>query len=110
MNLDASMSFLNIDFVLPVELIQIFNFSLKVLFPLNLLLLEMFLVLSILFLIENSLFFICLPSKHDFLDCLLGFSVHLLVLKFLIILDDFTDDFDVWLREVMVAFNALCCP
>lgn len=62
LNFDISMSALNVKLMSSIKLVKVFNFPLKVLFSLNLLLLEVFLVLGILFLIENSLLFVGFAS------------------------------------------------
>ena len=96
---------LNVELMSSIELVQVFNFPLKVLFSLNLLLFEILLVLGILFLVKNSLLFIGFASEHDLLDSILSLSVHLLILELLVVSNDFGHNFDVWMSEMVGVFD-----
>ena len=90
-----------------IKLVQVFNFPLKVLFSLNLLLLEIFLVLRVLLLVKNSLLFVGLASEHDLLDSILSLSVHLLILELLVVSNDFGHNFDVWVSQMVGVFDVV---
>jgi len=101
LNFNVGMPSLNVKLMSSIELVQVFNFPLKVLFSLNLLLLEIFLVLGVLLLIKNSLLFVGFASEHDLLDSILSLSVHLLILELLVVSNDFGHNFDIWVSQMV---------
>lgn len=107
MNLNTSVSTLDINFMLSIEFVQICDLSFKVSLSLDLKVLEVLFVLSIFLLIINPLLLISLALIHDSLDLILGLSVHLLILEFLVVGDDLGHHLDVWMGEVVVRFNEL---
>ena len=74
-----------------------------------LLLLITFFVGRILFLVHDSLLLIILSLNHDLLDGILSFTIHLLVLEFLVVHNYFIYHFDVWLRHLMEGLQVVRC-
>ena len=109
LDFDCCVSSLDIKLMLSIKMVQIFDFSLKMLFPLNLLLLEKFFILGVLLLIKDSLLLVSFSSHHDLLDGILSLSVHLFILELLVVCDDFGDYLDVWMSQIMETFDVITC-